>query len=137
MAGVSIIRNTIADNNYDSAMDKAVEQALVQAGMIIVDEAVARVPVGETGRLRGSITYATKKEAQSVGEDAEAGDEISQPGEKGVLHSGSNVEYAPHVEYGTKHMEAQPYLVPALQERKDDILRDFGDWVEEYLRRGK
>lgn len=29
---------------------------------------------------------------------------------------GTNVEYAPHVEFGTVHQEAQPYLVPALEE---------------------
>lgn len=27
---------------------------------------------------------------------------------------GTNVHYAPHVEFGTKHMAAQPYLGPAL-----------------------
>lgn len=31
---------------------------------------------------------------------------------------GTNLEYAPHVEFGTTRMQAQPYLHPALQKNK-------------------
>lgn len=45
---------------------------------------------------------------------------------------GSNVEYAPFVEYGTRYMEAQPFLEPAIDEARADIegaLRDFGGGI--------
>ncbi len=49
------------------------------------------------GRLRSSITW----EVVSEGGDLSA-------------KVGTNVEYAPYVELGTRYMRAQPYLVPAL-----------------------
>ena len=37
---------------------------------------------------------------------------------------GSPVEYAPYVEYGTRYMQAKPYLRPALEQNIDNV-RDF------------
>ena len=36
---------------------------------------------------------------------------------------GTNVEYAPYVEFGTRHMSAQPYLRPAVEEVRSNIPR--------------
>jgi HK97 gp10 family phage protein len=65
---------------------------LFRLGVIIQNDARRRCPV-DTGRLRSSITV--KRSAQGV-------------------TVGSNVEYAGYVEYGTRHMAAQPYLRPAV-----------------------
>ena len=132
MAGVTWT-NTMEGNNYDSAMDKAVEAALTQGGIILERDAVAMVPV-DTGRLKGSITWKTREHSGQSMTDADA---VSRPNRAWVLHVGTNVEYAPHIEYGTVRMKAQPYLRPALNHRKNDILRDFGKWVAKYLKAGK
>lgn len=51
-----------------------------------------------TGRLRGSIT------SEYDGNSAQVG---------------TNVEYAPYVEYGTYKMSARPFLRPAVENYKD------------------
>lgn len=45
---------------------------------------------------------------------------------------GSNLEYAPYVEYGTRYMEAQPFLEPAIDDSKAEIesaLKEFGGGI--------
>lgn len=55
-----------------------------------------------TGNLRNSITH------QQINENTEA--------------VGTNVEYAPYVELGTRHSRAKPYLAPAIQNHTDEYL---------------
>lgn len=56
-----------------------------------------RCPV-DTGRLRSSITWRLGRDSQGL---------------LGIV--GTNVEYAPYVEFGTSRTGAQPFLRPALQ----------------------
>lgn len=62
-----------------------------------VDRAAKQQCPVDTGRLRSSITHELQVDGQGV---------------FGVV--GTNVDYAPHVEFGTIHNRAQPYLRPAL-----------------------
>lgn len=64
---------------------------------IRVESAAIRGCPVDTGRLRSSITH-----------------EVGRDGEGLVGTVGSNVEYAPYVEFGTSHNQAQPFLRPAL-----------------------
>ena len=50
------------------------------------------------GRLRSSITWSLARDARGL-----------------LALIGSNVSYAPFVEFGTRYMGAQPYLRPALR----------------------
>lgn len=59
--------------------------------------AKALAPV-DTGRLRGSITYALGRDGAGLFADV-----------------GTAVEYAPFLELGTRYMAARPFLVPALR----------------------
>ncbi len=68
-----------------------------------------------TGRLRASITYATKTAHGNPGKEAQSGD--SDPHgtpEDDVVCVGTNVEYASSVEFGTSRMPPRPYLSLAL-----------------------
>ena len=78
----------------------------------IVAEGYAKLncPV-DTGRLRSSITH-------------------ERDDEEGQVQIGTNVEYAPYVEYGTSRMKAQPYLEPAIL----DNISEYQDIADEYLR---
>lgn len=67
------------------------------AALMVESEAKKLCPV-DTGRLRASIT------TEKIGKAAYA--------------VGTNVEYAPYVEFGTRKMRAQPYLRPALERVK-------------------
>lgn len=66
-----------------SDIDNILLKALKRVGQIIQDDAVSNCPV-DTGQLRDSITY-----------------EIEITKDEGVLRVGTNLKYAPFVEFGT------------------------------------
>ena len=92
------------DSNIDEVMaqlrqkaDRAVEAAereLQLSALEVEAKAKQNAPV-DTGMLRGSIT--------STGSGSE-------------YEIGTNLEYAPFVEFGTRYMAAQPFLLPAFDE---------------------
>lgn len=79
-----------------NAIDLALATALEEVGLVAEGYAKRACPV-DTGRLRNSITHIVRPEEDSV-------------------YIGTNVEYAPCVEYGTVHQEEQPFLRPAAKE---------------------
>lgn len=85
------------DNSAEviNAKNAAIARALEAMGLQAEGYAKMLAPV-DTGRLRNSLTH-----------DA-------RPSEEAV-YIGTNVEYAPYVEYGTRRSRAQPYLEPAIQ----------------------
>lgn len=91
----------IKSDNIQQAIkdkDERVVKALVQIGLMMERYAQNRCPV-RTGRLRSSITNDHDDTSVIVG---------------------TNVEYAPYVEYGTSRQRAQPYLKPSVQEHLDE-----------------
>lgn len=110
---------------------EAIVQGLTQACVIVADAAKERCPVDD-GQLRQSITF-----------------QVDEKKLEGVI--GSNVEYAPYVEVGTgiysikgngrqtpwtykdtqgnwhttHGAKAQPFLEPAAQENRQEILESF------------
>jgi HK97 gp10 family phage protein len=79
---------------------------MAACGMAMEGHAVDIVPV-DTGNLRNSITHASDERTAIVG---------------------TNVEYAPYVELGTRRQKAQPYLVPAVKEH----LEEYKKLLESY-----
>ena len=61
-------------------------------------------PVTDTGRLMNSISHTTDEE---------------------YAYIGTNVEYAPYVEYGTSKSKAYPFLKPAATEHADEYKEIF------------
>ena len=112
-------------------LPEAIAQGLQQACIIVADAAKEKCPVDD-GQLRQSITFQVDKKKL-----------------EGVI--GSNVEYAPYVEVGTgifstkgngrktpwrykdakgdwhttSGMKAQPFLEPAAEENKQEIVDCF------------
>lgn len=90
-----------------SDLEKAEIKALTEIGIVVTGKAKVNSPV-DTGRLRGSITNEVK------------------PSEKAV-YIGTNVEYAPYVEYGHRvgtsgaFVPPQPYLKPAVENSRSEI----------------
>jgi len=74
---------------------------LPSAGVIVTGAAKRNAPVDQ-GILRGSINYQVNKDNTTVG---------------------TNINYATHVEYGTKKMTAQPYLRPALDKNRKKLVK--------------
>lgn len=79
-----------------NAIDRALVAALEEIGLVAEGYAKRACPV-DTGRLRNSITH------------------IVDEGTRHVV-IGTNVEYAPYVELGTRHQKPQPYLKPAAKD---------------------
>jgi len=82
--------------------------------LLVEAEAKTRCPV-DTGKLRASIT--------PVIESWAAG------------YVGTNTHYAPHVEYGTRSMDAQPFLEPAFLVGKKQARKVFGDAISRAIAR--
>jgi HK97 gp10 family phage protein len=84
--------------------------------LVLIVEAKAKelCPV-DTGKLRASITPVIQSWAQA--------------------YVGTNTEYAPYVEFGTKHSPAQPFLEPAFLEGKKQASKVFGQAVSRAIAR--
>ncbi len=78
---------------WERLFGQALTKALEEIGLTAENYAKKACPV-DTGRLRNSITH------------------VARPSEKAV-YIGTNVEYGPYVELGTRYMKARPYLRPA------------------------
>lgn len=76
-----------------NAIDRALVAALEEVGLVAEGYAKRACPV-DTGRLRNSITHIVDEDTSHV-----------------II--GTNVEYAPYVELGTRRQKPQPFLKPA------------------------
>lgn len=83
---------------------KQADQAVERAARNIETAAKVAAPV-DTGRLQGSI------HVESLGPAARA--------------IGTDVEYATFVEFGTRHMAAQPFLIPAFEAEAPRLLAEL------------
>lgn len=83
-------------------ISKRVRDVVNEISLNVQRGAKQRCPV-DTGRLRSSIHIIFRKDG--------LGSEV-----------GTDVEYAPYVEFGTKRMSAQPYLFPAWEEYRDEYV---------------
>lgn len=104
------VKMTSNRKELEAELKKAVERALEAVGLTAEAYAKLDCPV-DTGRLRNSISHAV-----DVNEEA--------------AYIGTNVEYAPYVEYGTSRMKPQPYLKPAATEHGEEYTEIF----EKYLK---
>lgn len=100
----------VVDNTpqIQSLAHEAMRTALEAVGLQAEGYAKHYCPV-DTGRLRNSITHTYDNE---------------------YAYIGTNVEYAPYVEYGTSKTKAQPFLKPAVNNHVDEYNRIF----EVYMR---
>jgi HK97 gp10 family phage protein len=68
-------------------------------------------PIVDTGRLMNSITHS-----------------VDESDNTAVV--GTNVEYAPYVEYGTSKTKAKPFLKPTIQENLPQYKEIFEDYMK-------
>lgn len=96
MADVEVIFDEAALHALLDSPGGDVGKWLLTIGIAVEGHAKGICPV-DTGRLRSSI-----------------GHELGSDGGSLFVRVGTNVEYAPYVELGTRRMSAQPFLTPAL-----------------------
>lgn len=92
----------------DAAVAKALEMIGLQAERYAKQELTKKRAV-DTGRLRNSVSHAVKGDSAYIG---------------------TNVEYAPYIEFGTYRMAERPYLRPAAM----DHSREYKQMVLDCLR---
>jgi len=100
-------------SNLDVKLKRALEEALEEIAEKIRDDAKDLVPV-DTGSLRKSIRVEKEGELQ-VSVIAGGGGVINP-------RTGREVDYAGFVEFGTSRMSPQPYMQPALEKNRDELL---------------
>ena len=85
-----------------------VSSSFLQARVI---DKITAIPLVDSGRMRGSISYTVYPD-------------------KAYALVGTNVEYAPHHEYGTSKMKARPFLRPTFDENKGKIREMIRNEIE-------
>ncbi len=122
--------------DWDACLKDATGRALVTIGLYIAGEAMIRAPV-DTGRLAGSITWATQNKKSGVESPAKASDAVDSPNDEWTLHVGTAVEYAPYVEYPgvTRDYPGKPYLRPALDDNRDRAQEIYSKAIQGAIRR--
>lgn len=95
---------------FEAKTNLEIRKALSESALIMQGNAQVRCPV-DTGRLRDSIASSSSILTK--------GHPIMQ------AEIGTNVEYAPYVEYGTKRMKAQPFMRTGAEASKDAIVDLF------------
>lgn len=131
--------NTIFKDGTKAAIEqikKNRDAALMESAIAAAGECIVRCPV-DTGHLRASITYIVQtssgggdvpncwpgKKGTKIRKGRRTPDVCREDGQShpgglkgfsspGEAYIGTNVEYAPYVEYGTKYQKAQPYMRP-------------------------
>jgi len=89
------------------AIEGAINKALIKSALLVEGEAKNLAPV-DTGNLRNSLTHEVE------GQEA---------------YVGTPVSYAIFQELGTSKMAAQPFLNPALESNKENILKIFKEEI--------
>lgn len=109
MAKKSEVNTSELDAKLKSMLGLASEgdlkTALTAGATVILNQAKINTPV-LSGNLRRS---------ERIGE-------FSHKNNSASIKVGTNVEYAPYVEFGTIYQQAQPYLRPAFDEKKSEAL---------------
>ena len=121
------------DRGFNAAVEKALRLVGGQAERF-AKETISDMGAVDTGFLRNSITYALDGEPANTREyQDEAGNQTGEYGgeaprdENGArsVYVGTNVYYAPYVEYGTRKMDARPFLSSSIQGHKSDFEKLF------------
>lgn len=94
--GDTVVFDRAALDALLNSADGPVAKHLTKLAVRVERRAKHLAPV-DTGRLRASVT-----------------NELGRDGRGLVVRVGTNVHYAPHLEYGTVRMRARPFLRPAL-----------------------
>lgn len=105
------IRRVKHVKNYPAVFGKVQDTFLHTAAGVVEGDAKLLAPV-KSGRLRDSITARVD-------------------GEQAII--GTNVEYAPYMEYGTKFTKARSYLRPSLDRNKEKLLGLFAQIFKRYF----
>ena len=147
---------SLTDNTAEvlKALNSQVNKALEAVGMQALNYTTMLCPT-DTGLLKNSLTYAVAGKPASISNyqsnrshaDTSATQKAGTAGKQvnpirsgkydgtigeateKAVYVGTNVEYAPYVEYGTSRNAAQPFIKPAIE----DHAQEYKDIFKECL----
>ena len=123
---------------YNDKFEQAIEKALRLVGgraERAAKEMITDMEAVDTGFLRNSITYCLAGQSPNI--ESYTDDKGNQTGEYSgqapeddsgqcrTVYVGTNVYYAPYVEYGTRKMVARPFLSNSIQANVDNFRELF------------
>ena len=132
------VKITYNDNSAEvlNRFQKAVRNGLVAIGLTAETKAKKNITKNksvDTGRLRNSITYAiagekphvntykaNKKSSGKKKLTTYSYDGIAEGKKNSAVYIGTNVEYAPFVENGSRNNTPKPFLKPAATEHAEE-----------------
>lgn len=130
---------TMYDKQAIRAIDGTLEEGILKTAIEVTSEAKKLAPVAKIygGNLEGSIQWVTDK-GQSGG-DSSSTALTERPPKNGAI-VGTPVEYAVYQEFGTRKMNAQPFLRPAMdlvsgEPLKQAMYKAFFDTVPRELKK--
>lgn len=131
---------------HDRRMEKAIKMALRLVGgqaERMAKETISDMEAVDTGFLRNSITFAIAGEKANIGEYfSDKGGKVGEysgtaPDDTGSgehsVYVGTNVYYAPYVEYGTYKMTARPFLSESIQKNQEAYKQLFKEAFDAFL----
>ena len=108
-------------NKVKKEIEDSVAIGLTECAIQLEGEIAIRTPV-DTGHLRASISYIAPRRRSP---DEEGSGRLQGDTDSKTAYVGTNVEYAPYVEYGTKRMKAQPYMRTGLDAARPALKEIF------------
>lgn len=125
---------------------EAQENSLSTVGILLEGEVISRANENvDTGRHKGSVTWKTVSAGSDIQPDSSGkvwpGDEQSEPQGPDEVHIGTNVEYAPHLEYGHRtkgggFVPAYPHFRRAFDENKQRVSDLFTKAFRSFVKHG-
>jgi HK97 gp10 family phage protein len=93
-------------------------EVVVSQPLLLIERETKRNAPVDTGKLRAS--YATQITESSK--------------DKVVGIVGTDTEYAPFVEFGTRHQQPRPHLRPAYDSQEEDVLKLMAKTIAEQIK---
>nr|DAM76358.1 MAG TPA: putative tail component [Caudoviricetes sp.] len=121
MSDVKLIGFDKLEAKFKKSMNMDAVKTVVKGnGAQLQTKAQKNAPVG-TPQSTGIPGYVGGKLKQSIGLEITGGGMTAEVE--------PSAEYAAYVEYGTRYMDAQPYLKPAYDEQKQKFVKDLNELV--------
>jgi HK97 gp10 family phage protein len=121
------------------AQGKRLERGLVAGALLVQNDAKRRAAI-LTGNLRRSIHIGGHEDLNPGGEGIINSSGIGVPGPQigantAAVYVGTDVIYAPPVEFGTSRMAARPFMRPAFDSQYKAAIAEVGAVVLESIRK--
>lgn len=131
-------------DEFDKKFTDAVEKALRLVGGQAerrAKETISDMGAVDTGLLRNSITFAIAGKPANIseykadvgdGKGNYSGDADSDGDVPRSVYIGTNVYYAPYIEYGTHKMQARPFLSSSIQQFQNEYMDLFKEAFQNF-----